>query len=426
MTQRLKGLVIILDGAGDRPAPGLGGATPLEAARTPVLDRLAGEGICGLVDPLYPGVPVGTQTGTGVLLGIAPGVVVRLHRGPVEAVGAGLHLDPGDVAIRCNFATLRPNGRSFAIEDRRAGRIREGTDELARALDGTVLDGIQATLRPASQHRAVLRLSGDGVSAAVTDTDPGAGHPEGMVLDSVAQDATDSHAVRTAAVVNAYLRRAHEVLRDHPVNRAREALGEPPANGIITRGAGRREVLTGIVRHMGLRAALVGGELSVLGLAAMLGFTVRGEPAFTGLPDTDLEGKAAVAGALLEDHDLVFLHLKGADICGHDLDAVGKMRFLERVDAALEPLPRDGLVIGVSSDHSTDSRTGRHSGDPVPSLLHSRHGRRDACTSFGETSCAVGGLGRISGTAFLTSVLDAMNVIDNFRPSDYGRLFGFA
>ena len=106
MKVRHKGLVVILDGLGDRRIPALGEMTPLEAARTPQLDRLAAGGVCGLVDPLIPGMPVATHTGTGVLLGLTPRDAYLFCRGPVEAAGVGLIMQPGDVAIRCNFATL--------------------------------------------------------------------------------------------------------------------------------------------------------------------------------------------------------------------------------------------------------------------------------------------------------------------------------
>ena len=105
--KKRNGLIIILDGLGDRPIPDLDGATPLEAAHTPNMDQLVTRGRCGLVDPLYPGVPVSTHTGAGVLFGINTRDAFLLPRGPVEAAGTGLPIMPGDIALRCNFATLR-------------------------------------------------------------------------------------------------------------------------------------------------------------------------------------------------------------------------------------------------------------------------------------------------------------------------------
>ena len=158
-----KVLVVIIDGLGDRPSPLLDGRTPLEAARTPVMDRLAREGSCGLLDPLAPGMPVDTHTGTAGLMGMARKDLLDLARGPVEAAGVGVQVRPGDIMLRANFATLEDDG--MTIVDRRAGRIREGTAELAAVLQDVMLDdGISGSVFPATEHRAVVRLRGEGLS----------------------------------------------------------------------------------------------------------------------------------------------------------------------------------------------------------------------------------------------------------------------
>ena len=414
-----KGLVVILDGLGDRGSAALSGVTPLEAAATPNLDALVERGLCGLVDPLYAGMPVGTHTGTGVHLGLALRDALRLPRGPVEAAGIGLLMQPGDIAVRCNFATLEGQDDQMQIVDRRAGRIREGTDALAGVLQNVAVGhGITATLRPATQHRAVLRLTGSELSAAISDTDPGAGEEAAGVLKCYARGEEDAAALRTADAVNRFVQEAHRRLSDHPVNRNRQAQGLLVANGIITRGAGTIRPLHSLIHHLDLSAAVIAGERTVLGLGQLLHYTTITEPGFTALPDTNLTGKVAAALSALKDHDLVFLHIKGTDIYSHDRKPDQKKAFLESIDRALVPLLQEDLVFGVTGDHSTDSNTGRHCGDPVPSLLYSPAGRRDACLHFGEKHCAAGGLGRITATSFLLSLLDYMGCLHNFRPSD--------
>ncbi len=411
--------MIILDGLGDRPAASLGALTPLEAAATPNLDRLAAAGLCGMMDPLIPGVPVATHTGTGLLMGLSPRDALQLSRGPVEAAGIGLSIQPGDVALRCNFATLEPTEDGFRILDRRAGRIREGMGELAKALNNIPLShGISAMLRPATQHRAVLRLTGPGLSAAISDTDPGAGVDSGSVLISYSLDPDDSLGPKTAEALNRFVREAYERLKEHPVNQEREARGLPPANGIITRGAGIIRSLNNLVNHLGLNAALVAAERTVLGLGQLFNYTVISDERFTSLTDTDLKAKVEATLAALEQHDLVFLHIKAPDICAHDFNPLGKKDFLERVDSELIPLFSTEHVLGVTGDHSTDCNTGRHCGDPVPTIFYSPNGRRDSCERFGESSCLAGGLGRIPATSLLSSVLDAMGYMHNFRRSD--------
>ena len=209
----------------------------------------------------------------------------------------------------------------------------------------------------------------------------------------------------------------------HPLNVQREARGLLPANGILTRSAGAAAALGNLVTSLGIRAAVVSGERTVEGLGRLFGFRTITRPSFTALPETDLAGKVQAALDALQTHDLVFLHIKGPDICAHDRDPQGKKACLERIDQALGALPLDGLVIGVTGDHSTDSNRGRHCGDPVPSLMVSPNGRRDGVGAFYETSCMNGGLGRISGTQFLVGLIDAMAAIGNYRSAYRELLF---
>jgi 2,3-bisphosphoglycerate-independent phosphoglycerate mutase len=410
-----KGLLIILDGLGDRPCAALGSATPLEAAHTPNMDRLAEQGLCGQMDPLMPGLPVGTHTGMGLLMGLAPSDATRLSRGPVEAAGIGLPMNNGDVVLRSNFATLLEG----KLVDRRAGRIDEGTEELAKVLaDIDLGDGITGSLRPTTQHRGVLHLRGEGLSPQISDTDPGSGKKELGVLRACPLDPENTAAARTAAAVNRFVALAGERLSAHEENRRRLEKDLLPANAIITRSAGHLFDPANLVTHMGLSAAVVTGESTVEGLARLFGFDVLREPGFTALPDTDLSRKAELAHEALEDHDLVFLHVKGPDICAHDYDPGGKRDLLARIDQAFEELLRGDWVIGITGDHSTESHFGRHCGDPVPSLLRDPHGRIDRIDRFGEKYCMEGGLGRLSATAFLSCLLDAMGATHNFRCVD--------
>ncbi len=420
MKLRYKGLIIILDGLGDRPCAPLNGITPLEAAHTPHLDKLTTEGLCGLIDPLAPGIPVSTHTGSGILLGLTPADAARLSRGPVEAAGIGLPMAAGDIAIRCNFATLQNSNGQLSVINRRAGRISEGTDQLAEALQNiTVGDGITAVLKPATQHRAVLKLSGEGLSATITDTDPDDGSQD-KTLHCRPYNPDDSAAVTTAHAINRFIVEAHKRLENHPINRQRKQQGLLPANGIITRGAGMLHNNQNIINHLQLRAALVAGERSVCGLGKLFGYTVITKPEFTALANTDLAVKISTTQAALENHDIVFLHIKAPDICAHDLLPTKKRDFLEHLDKALAPLLSNNIAIGVSGDHSTNSSHGNHCADPVPTLLHYPGTRRDSCTTFGETSCMQGGLGRITAAGFLMSTLDAMGAMHNYRPDDLG------
>lgn len=418
---KTKGVLIVMDGLGDRPSAALNGQTPLEAAHTPHLNRIVAAGACGMMYPVAPGVPVGTQTGMGVLLGLARADLPQLTRGPVEAAGVGIDLKPGDVALRGNFATLAPQGDGFAILDRRAGRISAEAQTLAEALNGQDLGhGITVQFRASTQHRTVAVLSGPNLSAQISNTDPGASNNEEGLQPCRPCTPGDAEAEATAAAVNAFTRAAYNILDPHPINQARVARGLPPANGVLFRGAGRGVALRNLIRHLRLRAAVVTGEGTVVGLGRLFGFDVITSPAFTATPETDLDAKVAATRTALETHDLVFLHIKGTDVCAHDLQPAAKQHLIERIDAALAPLLDQGLVVGVTGDHTTDSATGRHTGDLVPTCLSAPHIRPDRTDTFGERTCMQGGLGHLSATAFLVSMLDLMNATYNFRAHEYG------
>lgn len=420
MSLRQKGLIIILDGLGDRPITQFDGRTPLEAAHTPHMDELATNGLCGMVDPLTPGMPVATHTGTGLMLGLAPRDAISLRRGPVEAAGIGLDINPGDLAIRCNFATLErlPDG-TLTVIDRRAGRISKGTADLAAVLqDVPVGNGILASIRPSTQHRAVLHMRGAALSESISDTDPGDDGLPAALNPALALASDEPAAESTAAALNQFLQEAHDRLLIHPINKQRQDQGLPAANGIITRGAGMLRKVHNLVNRLGLSTALIAGEGSVIGLGKLFDFSVITDPRFTALPDTDLRAKIEAALKALEDHDMVFLHIKAPDICAHDHNPGHKQALLEQLDQLLPELTREGLLIGISGDHSTDSSTGDHCGDPVPSIIYDPLGRRDDRTQFGETQCMHGGLGRISATSFLLTILNGMGAMHSFKPGD--------
>lgn len=403
--ERRRILCVIADGMGDRPIPTLAGRTPLEAAKKPNLDRLAERGITGLVHLFRPGVPVGTDVGHLCLFGYDP-LQVYSGRGPIEAYGAGLTLVPGDVAWRGNFATVDGEGH---IVDRRAGRIREGTAELARALDGIELgDGVSALVRAGTEHRAAVVFRGAGLEAAVSDSDPGAAHPRDPVKEVQPRSSSEG-AQRTAAAANRFFVVAQEVLSAHPVNQQRVAAGLMPANAVLLRSAGVMPAIPPLTEMYGLRAGLVSGEDTVLALGTMAGMTVVTRPGMTGSYDTDLGLKARCAVELLADHDLVYLHVKASDLAGHDNKPEEKARVIEAIDGMVGQVLAsysEPLLVAMAADHSTPCEYGEHTGEPVPVFISGPGVRTDDVRTYGERTCARGGLGHLSGQGFFMTLLN--------------------
>ncbi len=368
-----KGLMLILDGLGDRPNSLLNGLTPLESAHTPVMDKLLAAGSCGLVDPLSAGVPVDTHTGTGALMGFTRKDLLNLARGPIEAAGIGIDMQPGDILLRANFATLDKDGQT--IIDRRAGRISKGTTELSDALQDIDLDeGISASVFAATHHRAVVRLRGENLSPEISSTDPCNAHGGDRLLSSHALDPSNEKAQRTARALNRLMPQAFAILQQHPINLTLSK----PANGLLTRGAGICSTPINLLSRLGLQCAVISGDRTLHGLGNLLGFDVIYKPAFSATHKTDLGAKFSAVRDALDIHDMVYLHIKATDILSHDKNPVGKRDFLQKIDSALGNLDCESLVIGITGDHSTDSNTGNHCGDPVPSLLYAPGCRIDS------------------------------------------------
>ncbi|HEX2253426.1 MAG TPA: hypothetical protein VHQ65_09180 [Thermoanaerobaculia bacterium] len=390
-------LVLFVDGMPDHPARALGGRTPLEAAATPTLDRLAREGRVGLADPVAPGVVPDTASGSLAVFGQSPRA---LKRGPVEAIGAGLELGPDDVALRGNLATLAPDG---SLADRRAGRIRDGAAELATSLDrlplpGEGVDRVEVRVRPGTEHRLAIMLRGEGLSSAVAGSDPGDGAPPGPPLTPRPLDAANEAAVHTARVLALFEQTAREALAEHPVNRRRREAGLPTADVVLTRGAGHVHRLPPLTAGgEALSLACVSGDRTVLGIARSLGGETIREEGMTANLDTDLGAKFAAASEALSRHDVVVVHVKGADIAAHDRRPDRKVAFLERVDRHLGELlaRRQGpLRVAVASDHATLCEAGHHAADPVPVLVWGGGIEADAAPVFSEQVAATGSLRR--------------------------------
>ncbi|GGI46799.1 phosphoglycerate mutase [Paenibacillus marchantiophytorum] len=405
---RRKVIVAIADGLGDRPHPLLGQRTPLEYAATPNLDRLAAKGTTGMMDLIAPGIPVGTDMGHLILFGYQPHHYPG--RGPIEALGIGMAVKAGDVVLRCNFATVNENG---IVVDRRADRIREGTDELADAINGICIDGVEIYYRAATEHRAVLILRGDGLSDQISDSDPKAPN-DGVAFHPIEALDHTKEAERTAAVLNRFLQKAHDILLNHPVNARRQKQDQNPANFILTRGAGQLADLDPIVKQLSIQGSCIAGESTVLGVAQLAGFKTVTAASMTGNIDTNIELKAQRALEEISESDMVYVHLKAPDVKGHDNEPFEKARAIELFDRMVgliaDKLPED-TYLALAADHSTPCEIGEHTGDPVPILIYGPSIRRDRNTKYNEMDCAYGGLGRLSGADFVRTLHGLMGVV---------------
>jgi len=382
-----KVIYIICDGLGDRPNGQ--SETPLSAAKKTNIDALARGGVNGLMHSLGDGSVPESDTAHLALFGYD----LKKHyrgRGPYEALGAGMEPIKGDVAFRFNFATMEGG----IITDRRAGRP-PSLKALEPTISGITLDGCEVIFRTTVEHRGALILRGNGLSGAVSDTDP---HNEGMaVLDCKPLDETPE-ARRTAGLVNEFTRKADALLAAHAFNNGREK----PANAVLLRGAGSYAKVLSIKERYGLKTAFIAGGALYKGVARAAGMDVPNVQGATGTWETDLDAKAAAVLQALETHDIVFMHVKATDSFSHDGNENGKIMMIERLDAAVGTLMREApdATIIITGDHSSPVSLRAHTADPVPVLV-SGPGiagiAPDSLLKFDEMSCAQGALGHLNG-----------------------------
>jgi len=415
-------LYVCLDGLGDDPIPEFGGLTPLEAAPTPVLDGLAARAAQGLVHTVGEGIAPESDIAVFAILGYDP----RLEhpgRGVLEALGAGVPFEDGDLAFRVNFAT----GEGGEIVDRRVGR--DLSSDEAAALAGEVnrklrLPGAEFQLKATVEHRGalVIRSSEGPLSAAVTNTDP-AYRKEGalgVALETFENrvefaetlDDTDQ-ARRAAELTNRFVDGAAAVLEASELNERRRAEGRLAANVILTRDGGDHVPrLTPIKDRFGPEWGCFVEMPVERGISMVLGMSPVEAP--TGGPRRDQYAVwAALAAEALGGYDALYIHIKGPDIPAHDGRAEDKRDVIRDIDEAFfaELLPKIDparTVLVVTADHSTSCVRKAHTADPVPLLVVGGPVIPDATAAFGERAAAEGRLGTLLGVEILPQVVSLL------------------
>jgi 2,3-bisphosphoglycerate-independent phosphoglycerate mutase len=365
-------VLLVIDGLGGLPNPKTG-KTELEAASTPNLDRLAAKSICGLIDPVGPGITPGSTPGHLALFGYDP-VKFNIGRGVVAALGIDFDLKPEDIAARGNFCTVNKAG---VVTDRRAGRI--PTDkciELCQLLDGIKIEGVKLFVRPVKEHRFVAIFRGEGLAPKVSDSDP---QQTGMAPRKV--KAEQAAARRTADIANEFIEKAKKILAGHH-----------PANMVILRGFSHKPKLPTLIDIYKLKPAAIAVYPMYRGLAKLVGMQLLK----TG---TTVKEEFDTLKQNYADYDFFFIHIKGTDSAGEDGDFNRKASVIEEIDKALPALTSlEPDVIVVTGDHSTPALLKSHSWHPVPVLLYSKWCRADRVGEFSESACTMGGLGKFPAT----------------------------
>jgi 2,3-bisphosphoglycerate-independent phosphoglycerate mutase len=369
---KAKLVLIVLDGLGDIATKEQNYLTPLEAATTPNLDKLAKDSAQGRMIPVAPGITPGSGPGHLGLFGYDP-LEFQVGRGVIEALGLGVELKPGDVCARANFATLDAKG---IVTDRRAGRIAtEVCEKLVALLSAKVkkIGETEIIIRAGKEHRFVVIFRGKGLEGPLTDADP---NREGFKIPEVKpRDENNAGQKKMAALIADFYKAALPVIAN-----------EKPANGFLMRGIAHQPHIPLFEERYKLKPACLAVYPMYKGLAQLVG--MKKIEAQTIQQQFELYLKE------YDNFDFFFIHYKYTDKAGEDGDFVAKMKAIEYLDAAIPILLRKKPdVIAITGDHSTPVSVKGHSWHPQPVLLHSAYSGSDKLERFTETGANIGSLG---------------------------------
>ena len=373
----MKYVLVIGDGMADDPVPELNGKTPLQYAKTPVMDRLAGAGVFGNVLTVPDGIQAGSDTAILTIFGCDP-QTCYFGRAPLEAAALGIQLSEGDIAYRMNLITLEDGNIPFdekkiishssgAIDGRESDELIKGLYENAEFASITKEAEIKIYLGSSFRHIAV---QSNVVSRTLALTPPHdyLNEPAGLYLPK-----GDTNAV----ILKKLIKLSYKILNDHPVNIKRRAEGKLPGNCIWFWADGKAAKLPDFKEKYNKKGSVISAVPLCQGIGLMLGLDRILVDGATGELHTNYEGKMEAAVDALITNDFVAVHIEAPDECTHNGDLKGKIQAIEWIDSRvisplLEKLDKgeDDYRLLIMSDHRTLSSTRGHDAGPVPYILY--------------------------------------------------------
>ena len=414
-------IYVLLDGVGDLPHPDLDGKTPLEAANTPTLDKIASNGSIGEVISVGKGIAPESDIAVFNMLGYKFEHADYAGRGVIEAIGVGIDFKDGDLALRGNYSTLN---QEEVITDRRAGRHieKEDADGIAKELEEKINFSIPDTkivVAPTIGHRVTVRIraSSKKLSSRITNTDPAYSNIGGMGVAKAVGDylkiekclplEENEDSKITADLVNEFSEQSIKIMKESEINKKRKEQNKKQLSCILLRDAGNKypDVSPINEKHKMKFSCIVDMpvELGISEVLKMKAFEAGGL--------TDYEEKAKVAAKSMETQNAIYVHLKGPDEFGHDGDAIGKMKNIEEIDqrffkTLLENIDSNKVAIIISADHSTPCINKGHSDDPVPVVVSADFIKNDGTTRMTEEQAKKGSIGLLQGSEVVTKSIE--------------------
>lgn len=401
----MKHLIILGDGMADWHCPELDGKTLLQYAHTPHFDELARKGRNGLLKTVPDGFHPGSEVANSSILGYDQHLVYE-GRGPLEAASIGVELSPGDLALRCNLVCIEGD----VLKNHSCGRLEtEEGDVLIRYLQQH-LGNERVHFYTGVQYRHLLVIRGGNKRLRCTP-------PHDIPLKPFRPymlQAQCPEAEETAQLLTELVYKSQELLKDHPLNIARQHNGQDPANSIWPWGGGYRPQMAPLTEtypqlHSG--AVITAVDL-IRGIGHYAGLRVINVPGATGLYDTNYEGKAEAAIEALRTDDFVYLHVEASDEAGHDGSIPLKLQTITDLDNRLVgPIMKalsmwdEPVAIALLPDHPTPCRLRTHTNEPIPFCIYYPGIQPDDIQTFDEESAKNGSYGLLQGNEFINEFM---------------------
>ena len=371
----MKYLIVVPDGSADNPIDSLGGKTPLEAADIPCIDSLASRGEIGSAATVPEGMSPGSDSANLSVMGYDPRKYLT-GRSPLEAASIGIKMSDSDISFRANLITIDPDGaeryEDYIVRDHAAGDIT--TEEAAELVD--VLNDHFA------EDGLYIHLGTGYRQCMIVDKNHPNGHtdykcvPPHDILDRRAEDYLPQG--KGAEHFVEMMRESYDILKDHPVNKARIARGLNPANSLWIWGQGTRPELPDFNEKYGVNGAVISAVDLIKGIAMFAGLEVLKVEGIDGTKHTNFSGKAQAAiEAYKKGKNFIYMHIEGTDECSHQGDLAGKIKCAEDIDSkVVKPIYEylkasgDDFKIMVIPDHRTPLSIRTHTAEPVPFLIY--------------------------------------------------------
>lgn len=400
----MKHIVILGDGMADEPIEALGGLTPMQAANTPYMDKLASLGRNGRLQTVPEGFHPGSEVANMAVLGYNMPKVYE-GRGVLEAASIGVELQPGDLAMRCNLICVEGD----ILKNHSSGHIStEESDELIKFLNKE-LGNERIIFYTGVSYRHLLVIKGGDKRLDCTPPHDVPLRPfRPLLIKPEAAEAND-----TAELLNNLILKSQEILPNHPVNLHRIAIGKDPANSIWPWSPGYRPAMETMQQMYGFKKGAVISAVDLIrGIGVYAGLEVLTVEGATGLYDTNYEGKAQAALEALKTNDFVYLHIEASDEAGHEGDVDLKIKTIENLDKRAVKIIYEALqtwdepvAIAILPDHPTPCAIRTHTSEPIPFIIYKPGQTPDSVQRYDEFAAKEGSYGELKENEFMLEFL---------------------